>query len=257
MRVRLSIRIPSSSAATLAAKVGGAYARAASAARSKVAALVEGRVSAAAGAIGPGFASRYRAAMRAPGAVEVTDKAVTVTVSDPIVAGMERGAQAYDMKPKLLARGKVAKSGGVYVDIAFRHKPGSVPQAMRTAGRRAARSFGGVGELRMAAKTEGRSFTRMLNRGPAVQAFGLGPARQKVKHKRGVHDDLIRTSTRKSSGAVSVRYTTIRRVSSRSDSSAWWNPGFKARHVIRDALAKSKQDIAAIIRESIASAGGK
>lgn len=257
MLVKLSIKIPSGSERGVAGKVRSAYARAvAGAAGSRIAALVVDRGSAAADKLAPDFAPRYKAALRARGAVEVTEKAVTITITDPVVKAVERGSEAFDMKPKLLARGKAAKGGGVYADVVIRHKAGSVPQAMRTAGRRAARSFGGSGEVRMTGKTEGRSFTRLLNKGPISQALGVGPRKQPVRHKRGVHDDLIRRSRRTGGGGMKVSYATIRRVSSRSAATSWWHPGFKARRVLDEVLPGARREIAAIIREAIASEDG-
>lgn len=252
MRARLSIKIPSSSERSIEAKVRKAYERAiAGAARPKIAAIVFSRAAAAADKLAPDFSARYKAALRAKGAIDVSEKAVTITVTDPVVKAVERGSKAFDMKPKLLARGRASKSGGVYFDVVLRHKPGSVPQAMRTAGRRAARSFGGVGEVRMTMKTEGRSFTRSLNRGPISQALGVGPRKQQVQHKRGIHDDLVRRSARTRGGGMSVRYTTIRRVSSRSAATSWWHPGFKARRALDGVLPGAKREIAAAIRDAV------
>ncbi len=252
MKVKLSVKIPSSSGRVLLAKATAAYRRAVDVARPRVTALVVDRAAAAADKLAPDFAPRYKAALRKPGAVIVTAKEVTITISDPVVVAVERGAQAFDMKAKLLARGKPAKGGGVYVDVPIRHKAGSVPQAMRTAARRAARTFGGIGELRMPAKTQGKSFTRVLHRGPISQALGVGPKKQDVKHKRGVRDDLIRKSSRRSTGSISVRYTTVRRISSNSLASSWWHPGFKARRALDDVLSGAKREIAAIIRDAVA-----
>ncbi len=184
--------------------------------------------------------------------MEVTEKAVTITITDPVVKAVERGSEAFDMKPQLLMKGKASKSGGVYADVKLKHAAGTIPQAMRTAGRRAARSFGGSGEVRMTGKTEGRSFTRSLNRGPISQALGAGPRKQEVRHKRGIHDDLIRRSRRTVGGGMKVGYTTIRRVSSRSAATSWWHPGFRARRVLDDVLPEARREIAAIIREAIA-----
>jgi hypothetical protein len=252
MKVKLSIKVPPSAGRALVAKVTAAYRRAVVAARPKITALVIARASTAADELAPDFAPRYKAALRKPHAVDVTAKEVTLTIDDPVVVAVERGAAAFDMKTKLLARGKPAKGGGVYADVMISHKAGTVPQAMRTAGRRAARSFGGVGELRMPAKTPGRTFTRSLNRGPISQALGTMPKKQGVEHKRGVRDDLIRKSARRSATTVSVRYTTIRRVSSNSPASSWWHPGFKARRALDDVLPGAKREIAAIIRDAVA-----
>jgi hypothetical protein len=253
-RVKISARLPSSLASVVSAKVRAAVSRAlAGPARARIAALVVARGGAAADKLAPDFAGRYRRELRRRGAVEVTDKAVTITVTDPLVRAVERGVQGFDMKPALLSRGKVGRGGAVYADVPLRHKAGSVPQAVRTAGRRAARAFDGVGTLRMPARTEGRVFTREVHRGPISQALGVGPRTQAIRHARGVRDDLIRTSVRRSRTTVSVRYTTIRRVSSRSPASSWWHPGFRARRVLDDVLPGGRREIAAIIREAISS----
>lgn len=253
MRVKLSIRIPSSDRQAIADKVSRAYARAViGSARDRIVSLVRDRAAIAADKLAPDFAVRYKAALRAPGAVEVTEKAVTITVSDPLVVSVERGMAAFDMKPKLMARAKAGKSGSLYVDVQIRHRPGSVPQAIRTAGRRAARSSGGIGQVRLPAKTEGRAFTRTLQRGPIAQALGVAPRKHEVKHKRGVHDDLIRDAKRGRGGGTVVRYTTIRRISLRSSPSAWWHPGFKARHVLDEVLPGVRSEVGRIIRGAIA-----
>jgi hypothetical protein len=251
MLVKLSIKIPSNSGRTIAAKVTAAFRRAVSGeAGRRITTLVQDRASDAADKLVPDFAPRYKAALRKPGAVTVTEKEVAIAISDPIVAAVERGAPAFDMKAKLLARGKTSKSGGVYVDVPIGHKARSVPQAMRTAMRRAA---GGVpGEVRLKGKTEGKSFTRLLNRGKISQALGVGPKKQAVKHKRGIHDDIVRRSSRTSGGGWSASYTTFRRISSRSAGSSWWHPGFKARRALDDVLPDAKRDIAVIIRDAVA-----
>lgn len=250
MRVRLSIRIPSSSGAAVARKATLAYARAIASARAEVTRIVVERASEAADKAVPDFAPRYRKALRGKGAVEVSEKEVSVTITDPVVVAVERGAKAFDMKPALLARGKASKGGGVYADVPLRHKAGSVPQAMRTAMRRAA--GGQPGEVRLAAKTEGKSFARNLHRGPIAQALGRGPRPQQVRHKRGIHDDMTRRSTRTRGGGWSASYSTVRRVSSKSPASSWWHPGFKARRVLDDVLPRARREIAAAISGALA-----
>lgn len=241
----------------MATKVTGTYENAFREARSRITSLVVDRASAVADKLVPDFASRYKTALRARDVVAVTNKAVTITITDPVVVAVERGAGSFDMKAKLLARGKPSKGGGVYVDVPIRHKPGTVPQAIRTAGRRAARSFGGVGEVRMSMKTEGKSFTRALHRGPISQALGVGPKKQAVQHKRGIHDDVIRKSAVSRKGGWSVSYMTVRRISSRSSPSSWHHPGFKARRALDGVLPGAKREIASIIRDSFSSAKGK
>lgn len=251
MQIKLSIKVPSSSGRALADKAARAFRRAvAGAAAPRITELVVDRASAAADKLVPEFAPRYKAALRARGAVTVTEKEVAITITDPVVVAVERGAAAFDMKPKLLSRGKVSKSGGMYVDVPLQRKARTVPQAMRTAMRRAA---GGVpGEVRLQAKTEGRAFTRRLNRGPISQALGVGPKKQQVRHKQGVHDDIVRRTRRTRGGGWSARYATVRRISLRSAASSWWHPGFKARRALDGVLPGAKREIAAIIREAVA-----
>ncbi len=240
-------------------RVTGALGRAlAGAAGQRITSLVTDQACAAADKLVPDFAPRYKAALRKRGAVAVTDKAVTIAIADPVVKAVERGAEAFDMKTKLLAHGKVSKSGSVYVDVPFRHKAGSVPQAIRTAARRAAtRIPGGVGEVRVARTTEGRSFSRALHRGPVSQALGIGPKRQAVQHKRGIHDDVIRKSKRTPGGGWSANYMTIRRISSRSSPSSWHHPGFKARRALDGVLPGAKREISVIVRDALSSTRGE
>jgi len=256
MRVKLSTRVPSSSGGVLARKASAAFAAAVASAGPRVAAIVRDRAATAVGKLAPEFARRYKAALAAPGAVTLTEKAVTIETADPVVVVVERGRQGWDMKPALLAHGKPSKDGGMYVDIPMTHKPGSVPQATRTAGRRAARSIGGVGTVRLPRTTPGRSFERAVHRGSLAQALGIGPKRQSVQHKRGVHDDVIRRSRRGPGGGTLVRYTTIRRISTRSPASAWWHPGFKARRVLDDVLPGARRDIAAALRAAVTEVRG-
>lgn len=253
MRVKLSIKIPSSSGSVLASRVTSAFRAAIERARPRIVALVVDRASAAVDKLVPEFAPRYKAALRARDAVVVTDREITIKIADPVVSAVELGAAAFDMKPKLLARGKTSKSGGVYVDVPIQHKPGSVPQAIRTAGRRLARTIPDSPTVRLRATTPGKSFTRELHRGPISRALGIGPRKQEVKHKRGIYDDVIRTSSTRRYRGSSVSYTTVRRVSSNSSPSSWFHPGFKPRKALDYVLPKAREDIAKIISESMSS----
>jgi hypothetical protein len=179
---------------------------------------------------------------------------VTITITDPVVVAVERGARSFDMKAKLLARGKPAKGGGVYVDVPFRHQAGSVPQAIRTAARRAARDLPSPATVRVRATTPGKVFTRSLQPGPISRALGVGVRMQEVRHRRGIHDDIVRRSTKTAAGGTRASYTTVRRISSRSPESSWHHPGFKARRALDDVLPKAKREIAEIIRDAMSSA---
>jgi hypothetical protein len=98
-------------------------------------------------------------------------------------------------------------------------------------------------------KTPGKSFTRRLQRGSIGQALGLSPRKQQVMHKGGIHDSMIRKST-KTGSRSSVSYTTIRRISMNSASTSWWNPGFKAARVLDKVMADVKPDVSAIIHDA-------
>ena len=252
MRLRLSIKIPSSSNGVVSSKVSRAAGRALSIARGRIVPLVVDRAQALVTKEAPAMVNRYVKALAAPNAVVVTDKDVTINITDPLVLGVERGTKAFDLKAKLLAHAtKSSKKGGPYIDVPFTHKAGTVPTKIRAAASRAAKSAGGAAEVRLSMKTEGKSFTRQLQRGRIGQALGLKAKKQEVKHKRGVHDDMIRSSASKGGGGrSSVSYTTIRRVSMRSSSTAWWHPGFKAARVLDKVLPSVKRDISSIIRDA-------
>lgn len=250
MRLKLSIKIPSSSNAAVSAKMARSTARALSIARNRIIPLVIDRANTVVDKQAPAMAGRYKKAIAAPGAIEVTDKAVTLTITDPLVLAVEKGTKAFDLKAKLLAHAtKSSKTGGPYIDVPFTHKAGEVPAKLRKAASTAAKSAGNSAEVRLSMKTEGKSFTRQLQRGRIGQALGLSPKKQKVQHKQGVHDDLIRSAT-KTGSKSSVSYTTVRRISAMSAATSWWHPGFKAAHVLDKVLSSVKRDVAAIIRDA-------
>jgi len=246
--IRFSLSIPSSVVASKATKTAK---RALDIARQRIVPLVVERASAAADKKAPDFAPRYRAAVRSSRAVEVTDKAVTITINDPVVKAVEYGAKAFDMKPKLLARAtKTSKSGSAYVDVKISHDKYSIPYETRMPMLHAGIRAGSTAKVRSTTKTEGKMFTRQLHRGAIGNALGLSPKKQKVKHKRGFHDDLIRSS-RSVRGKPVVSYSTFRRLSARSPASAWWHPGFKPRRVLESVLPDARREIAGIIRDSL------
>ena len=254
MKIKLSIKLPSSFKGIVASKVTRTFSRAIVIARSRIVPLVLDRAQALVDKEAPAMADRYKKALAAPGAIDVTDKEVTLTITDPLVIAVERGTKAFDLKAKLLMHAKhSSKKGGMYIDIPFTHKAGDVPSSIRSALTRKAKSAGGAADVRLTMQTKGRSFTRLLQRGKISQALGLSPKKQKVQHKRGIHDDMMRKST-KTGSRSSMSYTTIRRLSANSSSTSWWNPGFKAAHVLDKVLPNVKRDVAAIIRDAFAAA---
>jgi hypothetical protein len=255
LKLPIKVSIPSLSGRLVTLKVTTAFDRAMKVARARIVPLVVDRASGAVDNKLGTMAPRYKKALQEPGAVRVTEKAVEIKITDPIVVAVERGAKAFDMKAKLLKHAKASSKGSVYVDIPFQHKAGSVPQSMRTAGTRAASAAGGAAEVRLSMRTEGKSFTRSLQRGSIGRALGLSPRKQAVKHSRGVHDDIIRSSTR-AGGKSSVRYTTIRRISTKSKPSSWWHPGFKGAHVLDEVLPGLRRDIVAILRNTFSTLKG-
>ena len=250
MRLKLSIKIPSSSKGVVTTKVVRSFNRALAVARTRIVPLVVDRARALVDKEAPAMADRYKKVLSEPRTVEVTDKDVTLNVTDPLVLAVDRGSKAFDLKKKLLAHAKKSsKKGGPYIDVAFQHKAGSVPKNIRAAASRASKSAGGAAEVRVEMKTPGKSFTRVLQRGSIGQSLGLKAKKQQVQHKRGIHDDVMRKST-KTGKRSSTSYTTIRRISARSAATSWWHPGFKAARVLDKVLPSVKRDIAVIIREA-------
>lgn len=195
------------------------------------------------------MAPRYKRELNKPGVVQVDPSGMTIKITDPVVVALERGMKAFDMKSKLLAKGKTGKDGSRYIDIPFEHKASSIPTAARQKLREASLSAGGA-PARLAQKTIGRAFTRQLQRAPSGQAVLRPPRRQGVWHKRGAHDDLVR----KSSARGGASYSTIRRISSRSAQSAWWHPGFKAARIIDGVLPSVRGEVVAIVRQAFSTA---
>ena len=157
------------------------------------------------------------------------------------------------MKPKLLAKAtKTSKSGGSYIDIPFKHKSAEIPSAVRAKMTKASKMSGGA-DVTHVSSTPGRSFTRKLQRGSIAQRLGLKPKKQQVQHKGGTQDNLMRKAK---SGSRGGSYMTIRRVSSKSASTSWWHPGFKAQRIIEKVMPSIKRDVAVILRDAFVQARG-
>jgi len=249
MRLKMTLKIPSSSKGLVTDRVTRTFSRAIASARSRIVPLVVERAQAIVTKEAPALATRYQKAIAKANAVEVTDKDVTLTISDPIVVAAERGTKAFDMKAKLLAHATKSGKNGPYIDIPFTHKAGSIPASVKAAASKGSKMAGNAAAVRVATSTPGRSFTRSLQRGSIGQALGFKARKQNVQHKVGIHDDMTRKAT-KTGGRTSMSYTTIRRVSANSSSTSWWHPGFKAAHVLDKVMKGVRGDVAAIIRDA-------
>lgn len=262
-----SIKIPSHAASAIGAKLRPAVERATKAAMPRVAALVIDHVSIEADKKLQTTAGQFKAAFQQPGAVTLTDTGVAIAFTDPFALALEKGFQAFDIKAKMLAKArKFTKGGSPYVDVPFQHAavgesrmqalPAEVRFAMNTAVARAqteARKAGATREevatqtVRLPRKTPGRKFTRTL-------MFGSSAVETSVEHKRGIHDDLLRTAVMGSKRAISS-YKTIRRISANSAATSWWHPGFKGVGVFVTIIPRLRREIEAIIRDAYRAAG--
>jgi hypothetical protein len=264
MRLKLSMRTLSPG------KTGGTVSRLLKAAfkdaQPKIAALIIDRVGAEANKTFRGMAPLYIEALNKPDTVKLTDAGIEVQLGTKIAQAMDDGAPAYDLKRALLANTKKSsKTGTPYVDIPFKHTtsgargttqlPAAVKKAITArAANQSAR--GSTQTTRLPMKTPGKKFTRvLLKRRSGVP--GLGKVKQSVSHKRGLHDDLIRTRTKGRGGRGSTSYSTIRRISAKSSPSSWWHPGFKGAGLLKKVLPKLKPEIAAILSDSVAKVRGR
>lgn len=219
-------------------------------AKPKIAALIIDRVEAQAGKELRRMAPRYKIGLSQPGSIKITPEAVEVTLMDPVAAAIEGGASGFDLKRVMLSKTKKSSKTGIpYVDVPFSHQAGDIPSGMRKAISRKAAAEG-TSTTRLPSKSPGRKFTRTLHK---QRVFGVpfGTKRQKVAHKRGIHDDL----TRHSAGPRSASYQTIRRISAKSSASSWWHPGFKGLKLFKKVLPPIKADILDIVRDSLRAAG--
>jgi len=216
-------------------------------AKPKIAALIIDRVEVQADKLLKRMAPRYKRGLSQPESIKITPQGVEITLKDPVAAIIEEGGTAYDIKKVMLARAtKFSKTGAPYIDVPFDHAAGEIPSGMKRAISRKA-SQGGTSTTRFPSKTPGRSFTRTLHKRKLGVPF---TSKQRVTHKQGVRDDLIRHS----SGGRNT-YQTIRRISSKSPPSSWWHPGFKGLKLFKKVVPPLKDDILNIVRDSLRAAG--
>lgn len=249
MRLKLSIRTPSLAKA-IEKRSRESLKRALGEARNKIQALVVDRGGALVDKTLNTMAPRFKAALAAPGAVEVTETSVSLVVRDPVVLALDGGKAAYDLKAKLLAHAKrFSKKGVPYIDIPFQHKAGDVPRGIKNKTSRLAMASGSD-TVRVPGNTPGAKFTKELQRGKVARALGLAPRKLRVEHKQGIHDDITRSAVR-TGARSSVKYTTIRRISANSSPSAWQHPGFKPAKILGRILPSLKREIVAVLRGSL------
>lgn len=219
-------------------------------AKPKIAALIIDRVEAQANKDLKRLASRYKAGLRHPESIKITPSGVDVVLKDPVAAIMEDGASAFDIKRQMLSKAKkFSKKGIPYIDVPFAHQARSIPSGMRKAISRKAAAEG-TSTTRLPSKTPGRQFTRTLHK--RTLGIPFGTKKQKVAHKRGIHDDLTRHSGGPKKGAS---YQTIRRISAKSAPGSWWHPGFKGLKLLKKVVPSLNADIQDIVRDSLRAAG--
>lgn len=224
-------------------------------AQPKIVALIVDRVGAEATKVFKSMAPIYIDALNRPDSVKLTEDGIEVQLTTKTAQAMEGGADAFDIKKAMLAKTtKFSKSGVPYVDVPFTHTPsgtsGTTPLPVNIKRAIDARAESeGTSTTRLPARTSGKKFTRTLLTGGKRK-------KQKVRHKRGIHDDLVRRG--KPSRRSSASYSTVRRISAKSSASSWMHPGFKGAGLLKKTLPKLKPEIRAILSDSIAKVtGGK
>lgn len=173
---------------------------------------------------------RYEAELARDGVLTEDGTAVVVKLKEPLLRAIEYGSAGFDMKPFFLAKGKPGKSGGVYADVPIMHDAATLPRGFRA-------KLAKVSRVRMV--TPGRSFRK------TIQTTD-GTHRMRVKHKRGIRDDMIRSGT---SGL------TIRRISSKSAPSSWWHPGFRGERIFVKVAKTARTTSRALLLDALKDVG--
>jgi hypothetical protein len=219
-------------------------------AKPKIAALIIERIEAQASKSLSRMANRYKQGLNKPESIKITPTSVEVVLLDPVAAVIESGGSAYDIKKVMMKGAKSSSRKGIpFIDVPFTHAAGDVPSGMRKAiARKAAAAGGGTRPTQLTGNTPGRKFTRTLHR--RVLGVPFGTKKQKVTHKQGIHDNLIRHGS-----GGSVGYQTIRRISANSAPSSWWHPGFRGLKLLQKVVPPLKDDIMDIMRDSLRAAG--
>ncbi len=144
----------------------------------------------------------------------------------PYAAALEYGTGERDLKTSLLGspKAKTSKTGSRYIIIPFRHGvPGSqglpaMPQAIYAEAKRL--SHYGTSKAHLGPSPWGQRTKLPVGAMPGPYTW-----------KTGLYSGMVKAGTPKHS-----QYITFRVVSSRSDPSSWWYPGFSARHIRQNAL---------------------
>lgn len=162
-----------------------------------------------------------------------------------LAVDLELGKSSFDMKEGFSKSSKktITKKGNWYITVPFRHAvPGSVGESG---------IFSSVMPEEVYSIAKKQTKPIQLNQlSPALQIKGIRPAFNlgnrsipAYKRKSVLYEGLVRNvDTRENRGT----YTTFRRVSSKSDPSSWWHPGFPSYNFLGKALAKT--DITGTVR---------
>lgn len=231
-------------------------------AQPKIAALIVDRVTAEANKTMKEMAPLYTEALSKPDAVKLTDEGIEISLGNKVAQAREAGSAAWDIKKEMLAHAtKFSKDGSPYVDVPFKHTtsgtkgttmlPLGMKRAIDSKAAMQSSSKNAAQTTRMPMKTKGKLFTRVLRK---EKKGGIRLVKQAVQHKRGRHDDLIRTKAAGKRGSVS--YSTVRRISAKSKPGSWWHPGFKPAGILKKVLPKLKPEIQTILKASLAKVSG-
>lgn len=256
MPLKFSIKIPSSSSAAIAAKLKPLVEKAFADATPKIAALVVDRVTQEADMKLKSMAPQYKRAVQDPDAVKVDEHGLKIHIKDPVVLALELGVNSFDIKAKMLPHAQRFGRSGPYIDVPFSHRPYSatkgegVPKSVLSSLFKKADKAGPEESVRSGVKGAApRQFERSLS-------FGGSTVTTQVKHKVGIHENMI--YARRATGGVSQSsFKTIRRISSNSDPMSWWHPGFTGLGIFRKVFNEVNRDVNRIIGDSFRVVGLK
>jgi len=268
MPLKWSIRIPSHASSAISRKLKPAVEKATKMAMPRVAALIIDHASSEADRRLNTMAAEFKAALHQPDAITVTDTGIEIRLTTQLARSLELGGSSFDIKAKMLTHAKhFSKDGAPYIDVPFQHaasagasRMSALPPAVRAAMTHAvatakataikagaSKSEAAAQTVRLKQRTPGKVFERTL-------VVGGKTLTTRVAHKRGIHDDLIRTAVAGAGRAV-TKHSTIRRISSKSSPTSWWHPGFKGVGIFKAVMPQVRKDVEAIIRDSFKSVG--
>ena len=265
--MKFTVKVRGDAAANLRKKLTPLFEEARRKALPKISALIIDHVSIEADRKLSTMAPQYKQAIQDPRAITLTDKGLTIRLTTPLAAALELGAPSFDLKARMLLHARrFSMEGKPFIDVSFKHAateaahnglPAAVRREIDHAVRNqqnrafvngASKAQAAVQTVRLDRTTPGRQFNRTLNiNGKRVTT--------QVEHKRGIHDDLIRTASTTATGRVHNEYTTIRRISANSAPTSWWHPGFRGVQILKTVMPRLQKDIEAIIRDACTSVG--